>query len=78
MTFAILPTDPHPTDDSWKNSKRQLEQRVYFGTCRGRTPLVPLPTPLQYILNVLHYLLRTVPKIFLHTVQAYVIKETMK
>jgi hypothetical protein len=51
---------------------------VLYGTCRGRPPLIALPKPLHYILDVLHKLLRIVPKICLHTIHANVTENKMK
>jgi hypothetical protein len=77
-TTQNLPNDAHLLDDGLTISERQPEQRVHYGTSRGRPPLVALPTHLHYFVVTLHNPLRTVPTIFLDTIHANVTKEKMK
>jgi hypothetical protein len=57
-------------------SKRQQMQQQHFGQCRGRQP--SCPCQVFYIADILHNLLRVVPQIFLHTMQAKCDKEQLK
>eukprot|EP00873_Tetraselmis_striata_P042667 jgi/Tetstr1/462931/TSEL_007879.t1 len=59
------------TDEGMSVSKRQQLQQLHYGMCMGRAPYLVLSHILDYIVDILHLMLRVVPQIFKFTVSKY-------
>eukprot|EP00873_Tetraselmis_striata_P000772 jgi/Tetstr1/421036/TSEL_012081.t1 len=55
------------TDEGMSVSRRQQQQQLHYGMCRGRAPYLVLSHILDYSVDILHLMLRVVPQIFKFT-----------
>eukprot|EP00873_Tetraselmis_striata_P023435 jgi/Tetstr1/443699/TSEL_031689.t1 len=51
--------------------RRRLLQRLHWGICRGRSPYIKLAHILDYVVDILHLMLRVIPQIFMFTVSKH-------
>eukprot|EP00873_Tetraselmis_striata_P013373 jgi/Tetstr1/433637/TSEL_000008.t1 len=58
-------------DEGMSVSRRQQLQQLHYGMCRGRAPYLVLSHILDYIVDILHLMLRVVPQIFKFTVSKH-------
>ena len=73
----IKPGSIAPNAKSTNETRRRAEQRTHFGDIPGRTPFINFPLD-DYIIDILHLVLRVVPLLFRHTVQANVNDKTLE
>ena len=73
----IKPDSSAPDASLMGDSKRRAEQRKHFGGVPGRQTFTNIP-PEDYIIDVLHLILRVVPLLFRQTIQANVNTATMQ
>eukprot|EP00873_Tetraselmis_striata_P001411 jgi/Tetstr1/421675/TSEL_012614.t1 len=59
------------TDEGISVSGRQQLQQLHYGMCMGRAPYLVLSHILDYIVDILHLMLRVVPQIFKFTVSKH-------
>eukprot|EP00873_Tetraselmis_striata_P041613 jgi/Tetstr1/461877/TSEL_006955.t1 len=58
-------------DEDMGTARRRALQQDHFGMCRGRKPYIKLVSILDYIVDILHLMLRVVPQIFEHTISKH-------
>jgi hypothetical protein len=66
---SVIPTCDPPITDGISKSQRLAQQQLLFGQCRGRPPVLALPSVTCCIADLLHDMLRVVAQNFLHTGQ---------